>query len=286
MKFLSAAFIALLAQPCMSFAPPSSKVAFGVSQHERTAMTSLNMAGDGPDVPFFASSPPAEAKEEQTEDEMLDSMSADEEVEFQVKEEMRKGKIVSNLRNANGVDYAPWMNISAEDEEKIRQVMKERTEARRKRREQEKSVSGNLYYDSQAQELSGAGLTNKVIDGEVELEWGTKSESNTKGFIVKRRAAKTEEFQVIASYADWGPLTSKGPDGGIYRYLDTTVTPGGWVYRITECDNNGNEADLCQCLVEVQTEEEQRTALIAGVGIAVLGVAAVVAGLVLDPYAG
>lgn len=288
MKFISAAFIALVAQPCLSFAPPSSKVAFGVSQHEKNAITSLNMA-EGPQIPFFANSPAAEKKEEgeeQSEDEMLDSMSADEEVEFQVKEEMRKGRIVSNLRNANGVDYAPWMNISADDEAKIRQVMKERTEARRKRREQEKSVSGNLYYDSQAQELSGAGLSNKVIDGEVELEWGTKTETNTKGFIVKRRAAKTEQFEVIASYENWGPLASKGPDGGIYRYLDTTVSPGGWVYRISECDNNGNEADLCQCLVEVQTEDEQRAALIAGVGIAVFGVAAVVAGLVLDPYAG
>ncbi len=117
------------------------------------------------------------------------------------------------------------------------------------------------------------------------MEWATQSEKNTRGFIVKRRPAKTEEFSVIASYEDWGPLKSKGVDGGIYRYLDTTSTPGGWVYRVTECDNNGNQADLCQCLVEVQTEEEQKTALIAGVGIAVIGVAAVVAGLVLDPYA-
>lgn len=289
MKIISAAFIALIAQPVVAFAPPSSKAAFGVSTNERNVITSMNMAGDGPQLPFFASTPPSEEKKAEPvaedDDEMLDSMSKEEEVEFQVKEEMRKGKIVSNLRNSNGVDYAPWMNISADDEAKIRQVMKERTEARRKRREQEKSVSGNLYFDSQAQELSGAGLSNKVIDGEVELEWGTKAESNTRGFIVKRRAAKTEEYEVIASYENWGPLASKGPDGGIYRYLDTTVSPGGWVYRISECDNNGQEADLCQCLVEVQTEDEQRAALIAGVGIGVIGVAAVVAGLVLDPYA-
>ena len=57
----------------------------------------------------------------------------------------------------------------------------------------------------------------------------------------------------------------------MYRYLDTTSTPGGWVYRISECDNNGNEADLCQCLIEVQTEEEQKAALFAGVGIAIIG---------------
>ena len=57
------------------------------------------------------------------------------------------------------------------------------------------------------------------------------------------------------------------------------------MYRITECDNSGAQSYLCQCLVEVQTEQEQKTALIAGVGIVVIGVAAVVAGLVLDPYA-
>jgi hypothetical protein len=175
--------------------------------------------------------------------------------------------------------------MNAEDEQKIQQVMKEKAAARRKRQDQEKSVSGNLYLDSQAQELSGTGLIAKAVDGEVELEWATKSETNTKGFVVKRRPAKTEEFSVMASYDSWGPLVSKGADGGVYRYLDTTSTPGGWVYRISECDNNGNEADLCQCLIEVQTEAEQKAALIAGVGIAVIGVGAVVAGLLLDPYA-
>jgi ABC-type uncharacterized transport system permease subunit len=38
-------------------------------------------------------------------------------------------------------------------------------------------------------------------------------------------------------------------------------------------------------LIEVQTEDEQKAALFAGVGIVVIGIAAVVAGLVLDPYA-
>jgi hypothetical protein len=66
----------------------------------------------------------------------------------------------------------------------------------------------------------------------------------------------------------------------------TTVTPGGWVYRITEEDNSGNSADICQCLVEVQTEEEQKAALIAGVGFAVFAVVAVVAGIAADPYGG
>mmetsp|Transcript_4363 Transcript_4363/g.6664 ORF Transcript_4363/g.6664 Transcript_4363/m.6664 type:complete len:275 (+) Transcript_4363:64-888(+) len=265
----------LFAHTCAAFAP-QGKVAFGVSSSGKATLSSLNMADDN--VPFFASKPAAAAPQEVEQ-------SLEEEIEDLVQEEVTKTQKVSNLRNANGVDYAPWMKMSEEDETKIRQVMKEKAEARRKRFEQEKSVSGNLYLDSQAQELSGTGLITKVIDGQVELEWATKSESNTKGFIVKRRPAKTEEFTVIASYDQWGPLVSKGAEGGVYRYLDTTSTPGGWVYRVSECDNSGNEADLCQCLIEVQTEAEQRAALFAGVGAAVFGIGAIVAGLVLDPYA-
>jgi hypothetical protein len=268
MKFLTAA---LLVNTVAAFAP-QGKAFVG---QPRASISQLQMAEDP--LPFFASSPKSE--EEPAAAAPTESSNEDEDEKFfnPIK--------VSNLRNAQGVDYAPWMNMSEEDERRIEQIKKEKAAARRKRQEQEKSVSGNLYFDSQAQELSGTGLTAKTIDGEVELEWATRSETNTKGFIVKKRPAKTENFEVVASYESWGPLASKGGDGGVYRYLDTSATPGGWVYRITECDNNGNEADLCQCLIEVQTEEEQRAALIAGVGIAVIGVAAVVAGLVLDPYA-
>jgi len=244
-------------------------------------------------VPFFAQEetkkeePPAPAAAAAVaEEKSLDSMTMEEEVELLVQKELSKTKRMSNLRNEKGVEFAPWMGISEADENQIRALMREKTEARRKRQEQERDVTGNLYRDSQAQELSGTGLTYKIIDGEVELEWATKSESDTKGFIVKRRAAKTNDYSVIASYEDWGPLASKGKEGGIYRYLDSTAGPGGWVYRISEEDKFGNEADICQCLVEVQTEDEQRAALIAGVGFAVFAVVAVVAGIAADPMNG
>jgi hypothetical protein len=216
----------------------------------------------------------------------VDGMSLEEEIEMLTKEEINKTKRMSNLRNEKGVDYAPWMGISEEDEQKIRQIVRERAEARRKRQEQERDVSGALYFDSQSQELSGTGLTGKVIDGEVELQWATNEESDTKGYIVKRRPARTKEFEVVASYENWGPLASKGKDGGVYRYLDTTVAPGGWVYRVTECDTRGNQNDVCQCLVEVQTAEEERATLIAAVGIAIVAIAAIVAGIALDPMNG
>jgi hypothetical protein len=213
-------------------------------------------------------------------------MTLEEEVEKLVEEEVSKVKRMSNLRNDQGVEYAPWMKITPEDELQIRKMVQEKAEARRRRKEEEQSATGSLFFDSQFQELSGLGLKGKVIDGEVELEWSTGSEKNTKGFLVKRRPSKTKDFKVIASYDSWGPLASKGPDGGVYRYLDTTVTPGEWFYRVTECDKFGEENDICQCLVEVQTKDEQRNTLIAAVGIGAVVFGAVLAGIFLDPMGG
>lgn len=261
---------------------PQSKVSFGVAKKN----VALNM--------FFAdqskdSKPPSPPPEEEEEEEKAEEpqLSLEEEVEQDVKKILEKKKMYSRLSSPDGVDYAPWMGISQDDEREIRQQVLEKTIARRKRQEQEREVSGALLTDSQAQELSGTGLNYKVLSSEeIELEWATSSEANTKGFMIKRRAAKTNEFETIASYEDWGPLVSQGTDGGVYRFLDDNVAPGGWVYRITECENSGKTNDICQCLVEVQTEEEQRGAVIAVGAIAAIGILAVVAGLVLDPVGG
>lgn len=254
--------------------------------------TCLGMAN----LPFFAQEEKAKEKDAadddgdvivvEESDGDLDAMTMEDEIELLVRKELSKTKRMSNLRNKNGVEYAPWMGISEVDENRIRSMMRERTEARRKRQEQERDVSGNLFRDSQAQELSGTGLSYKIIDGSVELQWATRTETNTRGFVVKRRAAKTNDYTVIASYADYGPLSSKGKDGGVYRYLDETATPGGWVYRISETDNNGNESDVCQCLVEVETEGEQKAAIIAGVGFGIFAIGAFVAGVAMDPMNG
>jgi hypothetical protein len=69
----------------------------------------------------------------------------------------------------------------------------------------------------------------------------------------------------------------------LYRFLDENVAPGGWVYRITECENSGNENDLSQCLVDVQTAEEQLGGVIAAVALGVVAIGAVLAGSFLDP---
>lgn len=228
-----------------------------------------------------------DAKKIKEEGDAMNNLTLEEETEELFKVEVRKMKRASNLRNANGVEYAPWMNITPEAEAEIKTVMKQKAEARRKRKDQEAGVSGSLLMDSQAQELSGGGLQCKVVsDNEVELSWATSSETSTKGFAIKRRQARTEDFETIASYESWGPLASKGVNGGQYTFLDDGVFPGGWVYRVTECETNGAENDICQALVDVQTVEEQRGAVIAAVAIVVLGIAAVAAGLILDPAGG
>ena len=215
---------------------------------------------------------------------MSDDQSFEDEVEALVEEEVQQNKRMSNLRNEKGVDYAPWMKMSKEDEDRIRAVVRDKAEARRRRREEQTDVQGELLRDFGFQELSGTGLKGKVVDGNnVELEWATGEERNTRGFLIKRRPAKTEDFQVIASYETYGPLESKGSEGGIYRFYDEDIAPGGYVYRVTECGVDGAENDLSQCLVEVQTVEEQRGAVIAAVGIGAILVATIAAGSLLDP---
>ena len=238
-------------------------------------------------VPFFGSSSAEQKQQEEApSSSSSSSLSREDEIELMVQQELKKKKRISNLRNSKGVDYAPWMGISEEDEKRIRQQVEDKQAARRRRQEQERQVSGALLMDSQAQELSGGGLRSKVIGEDVELTWATSREANTKGFVLKRRRAKTDDFQVIASYEDWNSLASKGPQGGVYSFLDDSAGLGGWVYRVTEVEKNGRESDISQCLVEVQSKEEQRGAIIAAGAIGVLLTGLVVAGTLLDPNGG
>jgi hypothetical protein len=210
----------------------------------------------------------------------------EEEVERMVAEAREKAARMAKMKSASGQSYAPWMNMSDDDLALIRATAREKAAARRQRQVEEQSVTGSLLRDSTNQELSGTGVKGKIVnDGAaVELEWATGSETNTKGFIVKRRTVKTPDFIPLNSYETFGPLSSQGPDGGVYRYLDETVTPGeGYVFRITECDLEGVENDLSQCLIEIPTESEQRVQTIALAAFALVAAGVVGASLFLDP---
>ena len=131
-------------------------------------------------TPFFAES----ETEEKIDEKSLDEMTLEEEIQAMVSKEVAKTKLVSKLKTEDGVDYAPWMKISEEDEKKIYQTMKERAQARRSRQEQEKQVSGNLYLDSQAQELSGTGLKAKMMGTDVGARVGHQCGNGHQGIHV------------------------------------------------------------------------------------------------------
>lgn len=283
MHLIHASLSALLVvESCTAFIPATSKTRnFGLASHHfhsgrKACSTELK------NTPFFAQdeteTTSTAANTEETQEEEIDRL---------VKEQIEKMKRVSKLSSVtSGVDFAPWMKATQEDTERIRKSVTDKVIASRARADQQKKTTGTLYMDSQAQELSGTGLKCKVIDESVELEWATSVETDTVGYVVKRRKARTENFEEIADYKTWNPLVSRGVDGGIYRYMDADIGPGGWVYRISEVDSSGAQNDICQSLVEIQTADEKKAGLIAGVGIVGIGLIAVIAGILADPMGG
>jgi len=93
---------------------------------------------------------------------VFQSNDLEEEVERMVQADIEKTNKMSNLRNEKGVEYAPWMRISKEDEAKMRAIAREKALARRKRQLEEQEVNGALLQDSTNQELSGSGLTYTI----------------------------------------------------------------------------------------------------------------------------
>ena len=93
--------------------------------------------------------------------------------------------------------------------------------------------------DLQADELSGLGLSYKLVGEEVELSWSTDQEPDNLGYKVQKRAARSEEWFTVASYEDWAPLNSKGSAGGTYTFIDPESETGDWIYRVVDVDRQG-----------------------------------------------
>ncbi|PXF43364.1 hypothetical protein BWQ96_06859 [Gracilariopsis chorda] len=178
---------------------------------------------------------------------------------------------VKNLLKPDGTPYAPWMvNVSPEYDPT---VIKKRTDA-----------TGRLAADPQSAELSGVGLSWKMLGDELELRWATSAEDNNKGFVVYRRAAKSDQWHKICDFRDKpAELASKGPQGGSYSFLVTDAQPGSWVYRVSDCDLNNNVSDLAQLLVQIESEEDTRVQKIALIALLIILGLAVFIGLSLDP---
>lgn len=175
-----------------------------------------------------------------------------------------------NLLKPDGTPYAPWMRNIAEYDPTI---IKKRTDA-----------TGRLAMDPQSGELSGLGVTWKMLGDELELSWATGAEEGNRGFVVYRRPGKSPDWQKVSDFRDKpAELASLGSEGGKYSFLVPDPSPGTWVYRVSDVDQNNQVADLSQVLVEIESAEDSKTQKIAlAILLAVLALA-VFAGLSLDP---
>ncbi|GJQ10345.1 hypothetical protein GpartN1_g2136.t1 [Galdieria partita] len=176
-----------------------------------------------------------------------------------------------SLYRADGTPYAPWL---------IGKVMEDPRPLAPKKKP---SALGRLAADPQLQEIAGVGLKAKILGDEVELVWSTDKEENNIGFIVQRRRGGTEDFQVIADYKTDPSLKSKGSSGGNYSFIDSTASPGTWIYRISDVNSQGETSDLCQTLVEISSNEDKQRQKWAVIILSSLVIALFVVGLLLDP---
>merc|ERR1740124_139785 len=163
-------------------------------------------------------------------------------------------------------NYAPWMSV---DPEAIARAKK----AREDRKNAAPTQVDGMQLDPQAAELNAAGgLKSKVLsEDEIELRWETSDEAGNAGFIVQRRAGGAADFENLVTYENFAPLKTKGVQGGTYVYL------------ILDCDTSGVKSAMCQKLVEIESGDEQKQTLVIGVGIALLALVFVGAGLFIDP---
>lgn len=130
---------------------------------------------------------------------------------------------------------------------------------------------------------SSEGMKWRMTGNQVELAWVTSEEPGNRGYLVEKRPSYGGDFQEVASYNDVIQLRSKGISGGRYRYLDPSTSPGSWIYRIRDNDEDGAQNVLCQCFVEVQTESESKTQIGIAVGLVGLLGGLFAAGYALDP---
>lgn len=210
----------------------------------------------------------------------------EEEAEVMAEAEQIAKKKRSNMFNENGVAYAPWM-VNQVDEEAMAIARAMRADKKRLERRAAEEAQGVVnILDAATSELSGIGLKAKILDGEVELVWGTDNEEDNKGFVVEKKRVGQSAWEECASYADWAPLKSKGTLGGAYTYLDSEAENGEWLYRVVAEQIDGTRAITCQvgCAVESSGDALQTKIVVGASAIIFAGL--LFAGAALDPIAG
>ena len=200
------------------------------------------------------------------------SMKGDE-TDTEMRERLKK-KARKMMFNENGVAYAPWISKQIDEDAIIEDLIRKEQGSKSKKRT---SVLDRGEIES------SEGMRWRMNGDLVDLAWVTNSEDNNKGYIVEKRPSYGGDFQEVASFKEVTTLVSKGPGGGRYKYSDPSSAAGSWIYRVQDCDAAGATNVLCQCFVEVQTEEQSKSQILVAAGFAAFALAAAAVGYSLDP---
>eukprot|EP00286_Rhodomonas_abbreviata_P028041 CAMPEP_0181308920 /NCGR_PEP_ID=MMETSP1101-20121128/11736_1 /TAXON_ID=46948 /ORGANISM="Rhodomonas abbreviata, Strain Caron Lab Isolate" /LENGTH=326 /DNA_ID=CAMNT_0023415367 /DNA_START=17 /DNA_END=997 /DNA_ORIENTATION=- len=182
----------------------------------------------------------------------------------------------ASMYGPDGKAYAPWM-VGKISEGKTKKKKDGKTQDQR-----------NFEYVGRGQELSGSGMSCKLLGDEVRLGWNVGGEENSKGYVVIRRPGGSEDdaFKTIADYMTPGAMLNAGAINGEYSYVDGDVEPGVWVYRVMEEDMDGKRMMLSQSIIEVPSSSDKVKTLVAGGFLVTLLAIGAFLGLAADPQNG
>ena len=200
------------------------------------------------------------------------SMKGDE-TDAEMRERLKK-KARKMMFNENGVAYAPWISKQIDEDAIIEDLI---------RKEAGKAGKKKTSILDRGEIESSEGMKWRMNGDLVDLVWTTNSEDGNKGYIVEKRPSYGGDFQEVASFKEVSTLASKGAGGGRYKYSDPSTAAGSWIYRVQDCNGEGELNVLCQCFVEVQTASESKGQSLIAVGFGAFFLAVLAIGYSLDP---
>lgn len=176
---------------------------------------------------------------------------------------------MKNLLKPDGTPYAPWMKVGAGPGGK----------RAGKKGGRDDGDGGKV------EELNASAISWKMLGDELELRWRTGSEENNRGFAVYKRSIEGGlEWIKVADYVDApAELATKGAEGGDYSFLVQKVETGSWAYRVADVDLKGEEGDLAQVVVEIESSQDSQVQKVALAALVAVLLLAIVVGLALDP---
>ncbi len=90
-----------------------------------------------------------------------------------------------------------------------------------------------------------------AVDGKVDLNWSTKTESNNFGFEIHRKSEKSEYSKI--GFVPGNGTTTIPQD---YSYTDDSVTSGNYYYRLKQIDHDGSFEYSGEQMVTLSTPSE------------------------------